>query len=86
MATANNNTTREPTDWSAANDAAYAIRHLGDLLRQSSENGGFEGLEKRHWTAIGIAIEQLAKGLERGALTNPMEREAAEQSAGEVNR
>lgn len=48
---------------SKVSDAAFALQMLGDLLRKSQEHGGFEAIEKKHWIAIGIAIEQLSSAV-----------------------
>lgn len=54
-------------------DAAYALKHLGDMLRLSQEHAGFEGMSDKHWTAIGIAIEQLSERLYTGSLSKTLE-------------
>jgi|GEM_PF-7104498 len=54
-------------------DAAFAVVQLGDLLRQSKEHAGFEGIEKKHWIAIGIAIEQLSSAVYYSPILNDLE-------------
>ena len=54
-----------------ANTAAFAIKHLGRMLSDAQSDAGYESIDHSQWSAVGIAIEQLAEKLEQGVLAHP---------------
>lgn len=57
-----------------ASDAAYALKNLGDLVRLANDDhAGYEGIESRHWCAVGIAMEHLGESLYSGELSKTLE-------------
>lgn len=54
--------------------AAESLAALGDLLSTAYDNGGFDGMENRHWRAIGVAVKHFGKILTGGSLSRRLEK------------